>query len=121
MARASIQGMGSKSPFTRDAHAQHCQLRGSLVLLEELQLEPESGNVYDQYALGVMKGTVLVGRVPRELSQAFWLFLSSGGSITCEVTGGRRKGRGLEVPCTYRATAGSKDILKKLKRSLANL
>ncbi len=66
---------------------------------EELVLEQEHHNSYDRYATTVLKDGVIVGRVPRELSRVFWNFLASGGLITCEVTGSRKKGKGLEVPC----------------------
>ena len=43
---------------------------------EELDLEREHGNSYDRYATTVKKGAVVVGRVPRELSKDFLVFLS---------------------------------------------
>ena len=83
-------------------------------------MEQEHGNIYDQHAITVMKDGLVVGRVPRELSKLFWTFLASGGRITSEVKGRRKKGRGLEVPCTYKIH-GSKELVDKLKYSMEKL
>ena len=81
---------------------------------EELVLEQEHHNSYDHYATKVMKDGVTVGRAPRELSRLFWNFIASGGVITCEVTGRRKKGKGLEVPCIYNLR-GTKKLVSKFK------
>ena len=46
----------------------------------------------------------MVAHVPRKISTASSLFLQSGGSITCEITGSRKYSRdppqgGLKIPC----------------------
>ena len=41
---------------------------------EERQLEQESGNAYDQYAIAVMKDRLLVSRVPRNFLKFFGSF-----------------------------------------------
>ena len=87
------------------------------VVGEELTLAREYHNLYDCYATTVNKDAAIVGRVPRELSKLFWNFLASGGLITCEVTGRRRKGKGLEVPCTYKLQ-GDEKLVSKLKKTL---
>ena len=78
---------------------------------EELSLEQEHGNSHDFYAITVKKDGLIVGRVPRELSKLFWTFLSNGG----QVTGRRKRGRGLEVPCTYKIQ-GKDELVEKLKK-----
>ena len=62
-----------------------------------LTLEVEEGNTHDRFA--VRKDTIVFGRVPRKFSRVFWYFLRPGGTITCEVTGRRKRGKGLEIPC----------------------
>lgn len=69
------------------------------------------------FATTVKKDGLVVGRVPRELSKLFWTFLSNGGQISSEVTGRRKRGRGLEVPCTYKIQ-GKNELVDKFKKSL---
>ena len=84
---------------------------------EELTLTQENGNCHDRYAITVEKeNDMIVGRVPKELSKIFRIFMEGGGLIECEVTG-RKRGKGLEVPCTYKCH-GSKQLISKLKKSL---
>ena len=45
---------------------------------------------------------MIVGRVPKELSKIFRIFMEGGGLIECEVTGRTKRGKGLEVPCMYK-------------------
>ena len=68
---------------------------------EQLVLQRDERNKYDRYAVAVKKEKKIVGHVPKELSKKCSDFLKSGGVIGCEVTGKRRKGKGLEVPCKY--------------------
>ena len=82
---------------------------------EELLVLPEKidGNEHDHYAVRVFKsGTGTVGHVPREYSRMFYFFLQHCGRISCEVTGHRKKGHGLEVPCKYYLTGGGKMVMK---------
>lgn len=81
---------------------------------ESLQLCQENGNVHDKHAVSVIKGHEIVGHVPREFSRAVWYFLHHGGSAYCEVTGHRKRGNGLEVPCRY-IFSGRKSIVCRLK------
>ena len=74
----------------------------------------EEGNSEDQYAVGIYKSTILVGHVPRELSRTF---ISHGGSIECRVSGHRKFGDGLEVPCTY-SMRGKERYIKRLVKLL---
>ena len=54
---------------------------------EELYLQQERYNIHDRFAVTLMKGSNIVGRVPQELSRTYWKFLEKGGNIKCEVTG----------------------------------
>ena len=46
-----------------------------------------------------------------------WYFLLHGGYIICEVTGKRKKGNGLEVPCIYTFT-GTEKLIERIINSL---
>ena len=84
-----------------------------LVLKRE---EPE--NIHDRYSVCVVKdGDAVVGHVPRELSKILWNFLRRGGQGTCEVTGPRKHGKGLEVPCTYNFE-GNRRLISRLENLL---
>ena len=72
---------------------------------EELTLNQENGNSHDRYAITVEKDNTIVGRVPKEVSKLFRKFMEEGGQIECEVTGKRKRGKGLEVPCMYKLLA----------------
>ena len=61
------------------------------------------------------KGATIVGGVAKEHSKIYWNFLERGGLITCEVTGRRQLGKGLEVPCVYRF---DKKLTNKLKKAI---
>lgn len=85
------------------------------VLGEELLVEQEHGNEHDRYAVSVKKNDMIVGHLPRSLSRVSWFFLSHRGKIECVITGRRKLGLGLEVPCTY-TFIGNQRSIKKLKR-----
>ena len=47
---------------------------------EELTLTQENGNCHDRYAITVEKeNDMIVGRVPKELSKIFRIFMEGGG------------------------------------------
>ena len=85
---------------------------------ETLSLKQEKGNRHDRFAVAVIRRqsrppvSTIVGRVPREFFQFFWTFLKDGGEITCEVTGKRKKAKGLEVPWVYTFTWSRETIIK---------
>ena len=84
------------------------------VVGEKLLVTVEEGNPHDFRAVAVRKGGgVIVGHVPRELSRTLWYFLQRGGRGWCEITGRRKKGKGLEVPCVY-TFSGPHKLVKKL-------
>ena len=82
---------------------------------EILLVSQEAGNSHDRRAVALLKADrSVVGHVPRELSRLFWHFLNHGGKISCEVTGRRKHGKGLEVPCTYKFL-GPEKMIRKIK------
>ena len=87
---------------------------------EEFQCRREGRNQFDPFAVAVMRGGTVIGHVPRKMLSICSLFLRRGGSITCQVTGGRRYSGdlvqgGLEVPCALRFEGDDKRIAKAKK------
>ena len=82
---------------------------------EVLPVQEELGNEHDSYAVSVQKAGIIVGHVPHEVSRIFTFFIRHGGTTVCEVTGHRKPGKGLEVPCCYKLTGKPKHIKKALK------
>ena len=80
---------------------------------EVLTLEREEGNTHDRFAVSLLKDAIVVGHVPREFSRVSWHFLRHGGTITCEVTGQRKRGKGptSEIPCVYSFLGSAKPAL----------
>ena len=71
------------------------------VMGEKLALKAEDDNSSDARAVAVCKNGDVVGHVPRESAKTVWFFLKRGGNGECAISGRRKKGKGLEVPCTY--------------------
>ena len=82
---------------------------------EVLTLQQENGNRHDIHTVAVIKNDQIVGHVPRTISNVTWHFLNHGGHIDCQVTGHRKFGHGLEIPCNYKYY-GSAKAIKKLSR-----
>ena len=77
----------------------------------------EIGNVEDRYAVIVIRGSTMVGHVPRKISAAYLLFLQRKGSIQCVITGARCYSSdlpqgGLEVPCVFKFRGHPNDMSK---------
>ena len=87
---------------------------------ETLPLSADTGNELDACAVGVFKESVLVGHAPREVSRIFYYFLQHGGSISAEITGYRKFGYGLEIPCCYKLT-GKPKYVKHAKKLLLKI
>ena len=85
------------------------------VIGEELLLQPEDDNEHDRYAVSLLRcsDSCVVRHVPRSVSRVFWFFLRRGGRISCRITGRRKLGLGLEVPCVYIFLASAR-LIKKL-------
>ena len=81
---------------------------------EELACEREPTNTSDRYAVAVVKDGVIIGHLPRKISNICSLFLRRGGTISCIVSGGRRYSAdlpqgGLEIPCKLLFKGKAKD------------
>ena len=88
------------------------------VINEILSCSQEHGNSEDRFAVSVIKDGDIVGHVPREISHVVWYFIEHDGIVDCRVTGRRKHGKGLEVPCIYCFRAG-KSMIRKLRKSLS--
>ena len=73
---------------------------------EILNVQQEVHNAEDHFAVAVVKNEMIIGHVPREVSHLFWYFIEQDGTITCDITGHRKHGIGLEVPCAYNLAFG---------------
>ena len=87
------------------------------LLGERLLVRPETGNNHDKYTVSVVKHGGIVGHLPRELSRTVWHFILHGGQVTCEVTGKRKLGNGLEVPCIYKFI-GTRKLVSRIEELL---
>ena len=65
---------------------------------EVLTSEREEGNNHNKFAVSLLKNATVIGHVPQELLRVFWHFIRHGGTITRELTGQRKRGKGLEIP-----------------------
>ena len=61
---------------------------------EILPYQRDIGNNFDTFAVAVVKEGTIVGYCPRKFSVPCFIFIRRGGSITCQVTGGRRYSSG---------------------------
>ena len=84
---------------------------------EELTINVEEENLFDRHAVAVLKNGEIVGHMPRTISRFSWFFIKRGGFIKAIVTGERKKGIGLEVPCDY-IYSGPRTMMKKMKKLL---
>ena len=67
------------------------------LLGERFSVRPETGNNHDKYVISVVKHGGIVCNFPCELLRTVWHYILHGGHVTCEVTGMRKLGNGLEV------------------------
>ena len=72
---------------------------------------------HNHFAVCMKRGKLIVDDVAREISRKVLYFLRHGGQSTCEVTGWRKRGNGLEVPYVYCFVAKQR-LIKKLKTLL---
>ena len=85
---------------------------------EILFCDREEDNSEDSFAISVIKDGNIVGHVPREASRIVWYFIEHGGSIDCRITGRRKHGKGLVVPCAYCFHARKSCMIRKLRKML---
>ena len=90
------------------------------IIGQQLVCKRETNNPTDVYAVAVMRGSTVVGHVPRKISAACARFLERKGTIQCTITGSRRSSEdlpqgGLEVPCTLKFQGEAKDVVKMRK------
>ncbi len=94
------------------------------VVNDEHSVQQERGNAEDQYAVAIINNDLIVGHVPRELSQIFWFFIERGGEISCRIMGRRQRSPllqgGLEIPCIY-TLRGKKQFESKLRQLLKSM
>lgn len=85
---------------------------------ETLTTKQEEDNPEDSTAVAVLKGSTIVGHMPREVSSMSWHFIGHGGQIVVTVTGKRQRSillhqGGLEIPCIYKFS-GPKKLIDKV-------
>ena len=81
-------------------------------IAEVLSVAVDTTNRHHRFVVAILRTGVIVGYVPTEV-------ISHGGRITCKVTGKRKFGKGLEVPCVY-SFYGTERKIVKLKQLLGS-
>ena len=66
---------------------------------EELVVLPKGRNIHDQHAVAVIRDDEIIGHILHNLSRILYYFLKHSGEISCVISGRRKHGVGLEVPC----------------------
>ena len=87
---------------------------------EELCCMRELSNSQEPFSVAVMKGSIVVGHMPRKISSICSMFICKGGSITCEVVALRHYSEdlpqdGLEIPCLMNFL-GEHELVCKVER-----
>ena len=88
---------------------------------EELDYQRERHNYRDPFAASVMKGSVIVGHLPRKIPAICYVFLGKHNSpISCKITVSRKYSQdlpqgGMEVPCTF-TFQGQKGFVEKARK-----
>ena len=111
----------SKSSVIRGHHIYKAIWTPYMYVGECLQVGCEENNNHDDHAVAIRKARgIVVGHAPREMSRTFWYFLRHGGEIECKITGHRKWGNRLEVPCTYHCSGEKKLVNTLLSKPKAN-
>ena len=83
-------------------HGHHIHKRICTPMVRDKMLvDVEEDNANKPQAVVVCKCGVVVAHSPWERAKTIRYFLKQGGSGRCEITGMRRKGKELEIPCIY--------------------
>ena len=63
--------------------------------------EGAAGNPHNEFAEAMTKGSYIVDCIlpEKNYSQIMWYFITRRGFVICHITGRRRKGKGLKIPC----------------------
>ena len=70
-----------------------------------LSCKGEDGNIMDSYVVAIMKGSEIIGHIPRKMSAACYVFIRKGGILTCIITDSNHQYSsdllqgGLQIPC----------------------
>ena len=100
----------------------HYRHRWTPQIDEELTCAHEANNIYDEYAIAVMKDGVIVGHVPRTISKQFYNLLKGGGFVKTKVIGNpaNTKKLGIHVPCLY-IVSGQKSYIQDIKNNFVSI
>ena len=92
---------------------------------EELDCQREWHNYHNPFVVSLMKGSVIVGHVPRQISAiCCYVFLGKhNSSISCKITVSRRYSHdlpqgGMEVPCMHLTFQEQKGFVEKARKML---
>lgn len=83
-------------------------------------MKQETNNVGDCFTAATVKADTIVGHVACEVSRLVWYFIQHDATVTCEVTGHRKHGIGLEIPCTC-SFSTKKKVIRKLRKNLNDI
>ena len=91
---------------------------------EVLSCKGEDGNIMDPYAIAIMKGSEIIGHVPRKISAACYLFIQKGGILTCIITDSNHQYSsdllqgGLQIPCKLVFESHDVELMAKVRKLL---
>ena len=91
---------------------------------EVLSCKGEDGNIMDPNAIAIMKGSEIIGHVPRKISAACYLFIQKGGVLTCIITDSNHQYSsdlpqgGLQIPCKLVFESHDVELMAKVRKLL---
>ena len=89
---------------------------------EELTCIHEVDNIYDEFAIAILKDGLIVGHVPRQISEQFCKLLMGGGCVQVKIIGApvSTKRSGIRVPCMY-TVKGQSFFIQDVKNNFASI